>query len=224
MTAVLFDMDGVLVDVSRSYLVAIQKTAEFFLGDTIALPEIQKYKNRGGLNNDWDLTDCLLRERGKSVDKRVLIELFQDIYLGKEFDGLITNEKWLLKRDILDKIAASYPTGIVTGRPHREASYVLKRFGVADYFPALITMDDLPLDKNKPDPLGILLAMRLLSADSAVYIGDTVDDMVAAIKAGVKPLGVISPGSDEHMQKEALIRNGASCVLADINDVQEVLP
>lgn len=224
MTAVLFDMDGVLVDVSRSYLWAIRKTAEFFLGHTLPLSEIQDLRNRGGLNNDWDLTEALLRKRGMTVDKTVLIDVFQSLYLGNEFDGLISNEKWLMKRKILHRLAASYSLGIVTGRPHREARYILQRFKVAGYFPVLITMDDLPPHKNKPDPYGILLALQQFPAESAVYIGDTVDDMVAARRAGIDPIGVIPPKSGRHLQREVLIQNGASCVLTDINDVLEVLP
>jgi len=224
MTAVLFDMDGVLVDVSRSYLVTIQKTVEFFLGSLIGLSEIQEYRNRGGMNNDWDLTECLLRERGKPVAKKDIIDIFQDIYLGYEFDGLIRNEKWLMNRDILDQVAALYPTGIVTGRPRMEASYVLKRFDVTDYFRVLVTMDDVPPDKNKPDPYGIVLAMQRLSASSAYFIGDTVDDMVAATEAGVIPVGVVSSGSDPKTQEEALIRHGASQILRSVNAIVEVIP
>ena len=224
MTAVLFDMDGVLVDVSRSYLVTIQKTVEFFLGSLIGLSEIQEYKNRVGMNNDWDLTECLLRERGKPVAKKDIIDIFQDIYLGYEFDGLIRNEKWLMSRDILDQVAALYPTGIVTGRPRMEASYVLKRFDVTDYFRVLVTMDDVPPDKNKPDPYGIVLAMQRLSASSAFFIGDTVDDMVAAIGAGVIPIGVVSSGSDPKTQEEVLIRHGASRILHNVNAIVEVIP
>lgn len=223
MTAVLFDMDGVLVDVSRSYLVTIQKTVEFFLGSLIGLSEIQEYKNRVGMNNDWDLTECLLRERGKPVAKKDIINTFQDIYLGYEFDGLIRNEKWLMSRDILDQVAALYPTGIVTGRPRMEASYVLKRFEVTDYFRVLITMDDVPPDKNKPDPYGIVLAMQRLSASSAYFIGDTVDDMVAATGAGVIPVGVVSSGCDPKTQEEVLIRHGASRILRSVNDIVEVI-
>ena len=224
MTAVLFDMDGVLVDVSKSYLAAIQKTVEFFLDETVTLAEIQGYRNRGGLNNDWDLTAFLLKERGKPVEKKALIEIFQDIYLGNEFDGLIRSEQWLLKKSVLDRLAVSNPMGIVTGRPRHEATYVLSRFEVHQYFVVLITMDDVPPDKNKPDPFGIKLALQRYPGESAVYIGDTVDDMLAAKSAGVVPIGVIAPGNDKDIQREALIRNGASAVLEDINDILEVLP
>ena len=223
MNAALFDMDGVLVDVSKSYLVAIQKTIEFFFNLPVRLQEIQEYKNRGGLNNDWDLTECILKEKGKEISKQNIIEVFQEFYLGKNFDGLIVSERWLLARIVLEKLLLRYETGIVTGRPRMEAFYVLQRFDFTDNFPVVITMEDVPPDKNKPDPYGIQLALKELSCDSAYYFGDTVDDMVAAKKAGVTPVGIIAPGSNATMQREVLLNHGAVQVLDNVNDVMEVL-
>ena len=223
MKAVLFDMDGVLVDVSRSYRLAVQQTVEFFLKQTITYNEIQAYKNRGGLNNDWDLTECILREKGKAEEKEVIIGVFQQIYLGEDFNGLIKNEEWLLNRQIIETIRMEYQTGIVTGRPRMESSYVLERFGVEPYFSVLITMEDVPAHKNKPDPLGIELALRALNLSEAYYIGDTVDDMIAARRAGVVPIGVTRRGHDFGAQRELLKQNGAWRVLSHVNHILEVL-
>ena len=78
--AVLFDMDGVLVDVSNSYRLAVKKTAAHFLNREISLDTIQQYKNRGGLNNDWDLTESILHDHGLKVDKEKIIRVFQQFY------------------------------------------------------------------------------------------------------------------------------------------------
>ena len=223
MYAALFDMDGVLVDVSKSYLVAIQKTVEFYLNVPVSLREIQEYKNRGGLNNDWDLTECILKEKGEDIAKQTIIEVFQNFYLGENFDGLIESEHWLLQRTVLEELLPQCKTGIVTGRPRMEALYVLQRFDFSAFFPVVITMEDVPPDKNKPDPFGIRLALKELSCDTAYYFGDTVDDMVAAKKAGVTPVGIIAPGSDAVLQKDVLLSHGAVQVLDSVNDVMEVL-
>jgi len=225
MKAFLFDMDGVLVDVSKSYLVAIQKTVEYYLDSPVSLDEIQVYRNRGGLNNDWDLTECILKEKGKDIAKDTLIEVFQEFYLGKNFDGLIQSESWLLKRSVLKEIRRIGKMGIVTGRPRLETDYVLQRFAVEGFFSVVVTMDDVPSDKQKPDPFGIVKALNNLSADSAWYFGDTVDDMTAAAKAGVIPVGVMAPGtgSDAMAQRGVLLSHGAHKVLDDINDTLEVL-
>src|SRR3989339_1184219 len=92
----IFDIDGVLVDVSKSYRLAIKKTVEYFTGRSTSFEEIQEYKNKGGLNNDWDLTEAIIKAKGESVDKKKIIKKFQNYY-----NNLINNEKWLLDRRIL---------------------------------------------------------------------------------------------------------------------------
>ena len=56
--AVVFDIDGVLVDVSDSYRRTIVETLERVHGRPIAREDIQQFKNAGGFNNDWALTDA----------------------------------------------------------------------------------------------------------------------------------------------------------------------
>lgn len=63
---IVFDMDGVIVDVSRSYREAVRRTVRLFLAGakgTEGLPDplfplddLARLKQTGGLNNDWDLT------------------------------------------------------------------------------------------------------------------------------------------------------------------------
>ena len=66
---IVFDMDGVLIDVSNSYRAAVRQTARLFFKSAPAsekLPEplfplrdLAAIKQSGGLNNDWDLS-CLV--------------------------------------------------------------------------------------------------------------------------------------------------------------------
>lgn len=63
-------MDGVIVDVSESYRETVRQTARLFFAGAVswaALPdpmftlgELSKVKQNGGLNNDWDLTCCVI--------------------------------------------------------------------------------------------------------------------------------------------------------------------
>ena len=63
---IVFDMDGVIVDVSRSYREAVRQTARLFfngissgkdLPDPLfSLADLASVKQAGGLNNDWELT------------------------------------------------------------------------------------------------------------------------------------------------------------------------
>ncbi|MFB6084894.1 MAG: TIGR01548 family HAD-type hydrolase [Halorientalis sp.] len=54
--AVVLDIDGVLVDVADSYRRAIVESIEHVYGDTVDRAAIQRFKDAGGFNNDWELT------------------------------------------------------------------------------------------------------------------------------------------------------------------------
>ena len=56
--AVVLDIDGVLVDVADSYRRAAIESVERVYGDTIEKADVQAFKNAGGFNNDWVLTDA----------------------------------------------------------------------------------------------------------------------------------------------------------------------
>jgi len=69
--AVVLDVDGVLVDVADSYRRAIVETLDAVHGETIDRTDVQLFKNAGGFNNDWELTDAaalflLARREGMS--------------------------------------------------------------------------------------------------------------------------------------------------------------
>jgi HAD superfamily hydrolase (TIGR01548 family) len=65
--AVVLDIDGVLVDVADSYRRAIVESVDRVYGETIDVADVQQFKDAGGFNNDWELTDAaalyLLAER-----------------------------------------------------------------------------------------------------------------------------------------------------------------
>ncbi|MDJ1432118.1 TIGR01548 family HAD-type hydrolase [Halostagnicola sp. A-GB9-2] len=56
--AVVLDIDGVLVDVENSYRRAIVESVERVYDRSIRNEDIQQFKDAGGFNNDWELTDA----------------------------------------------------------------------------------------------------------------------------------------------------------------------
>jgi haloacid dehalogenase superfamily, subfamily IA hydrolase, TIGR01548 len=58
-TAVVLDIDGVLVDVADSYRRAIVESVRRVYGETVGREAIQPFKNAGGFNNDWLVTDAI---------------------------------------------------------------------------------------------------------------------------------------------------------------------
>lgn len=222
--AILFDMDGVLVDVTSSYRKAIQETVRFFSGKRALLKDIQRLKEKGGYNNDWDLTEAILISRGKAVPKTEIVKRFQEFYRGREGkNGFIENEKWLLSTELLRNLKTKYALGIVTGRPREEAFFTLKKFSLEKFFDVVVAMEDYPPEKAKPDPFPIKLALEKIGKTKAFYIGDSVDDINAAKNARVHPIGCIPPGILQNRLKDSLIREGAEKVLDNINYIYQAI-
>ncbi|WP_136688281.1 TIGR01548 family HAD-type hydrolase [Halorhabdus amylolytica] len=57
--AVVLDVDGVVVDVADSYRRAVVETVARVYDETVSKAVLQPFKDAGGFNNDWDLTDAV---------------------------------------------------------------------------------------------------------------------------------------------------------------------
>ncbi len=228
--AILFDMDGVLVDVSRSYRRAIEETVMHFTGRKIQPTTVQRYKNLGGFNDDWKLTHAVITDSGMEVSQGRVIEEFQRRYRGENWDGFIAEETPMIQTRTLDLLAhGGRILGIVTGRPEVEARWTLDRLGWKRYFPLLVAREKQER-RGKPDPFPLQHALAILDAaglnvrpESAVYIGDSVDDMTAARAAGLWAVGLV-PSYVDGGEHEALLRQrGAHLVLHDPDLLPEVI-
>lgn len=221
--AILFDMDGVLVDVSASYDQTILQTVAFFCGQKPDLLELQALRLQAGFNNDWQATAALLQTRNCRIDFAEIVARFQQIYLGLYHDGLCQQECWLLSEAHLQKMAARFPLAIVTGRPRAEAIWTLSRFGYDKYFKVVIAAEDTA-EKPKPHAKGIRLALRRLGVRRAVYIGDRIDDMLAARAAGITGIAIkTKDAANGAVMQQRLQQAGADIFINDINAFMEVL-
>jgi HAD superfamily phosphatase len=224
--AVLWDMDGVLVNVSGSYRKAIEDTAEAITGKPVPPGTVQRFKNMGGYNNDWKLCAAIIAEAGVTIAYDDVIEAFQKRYKGENWDGLIASEPAIIDgAKTLGALAeAGYATALVTGRPDDEARWTLARFGWDKFLPIVVGMEAQE-GKGKPDPFPLTKAMSLLAVPvdpaRAVYVGDTGDDMVAARAAGMYAVGVVPPYIDFEAHSKVLRDCGAHEVLRHPDEIVE---
>lgn len=220
----LFDVDGVLADVSGSYRRAIVLTADSF-GVRLTPRDIDAAKAEGNANNDWVLTHRLLDRRGVSASLSEVTARFESLYHGGDgTPGLSASERLIPERALLERLAARLPLAIVTGRPRADCEFFLDRFGLRDLFRAVVCMEDAPL---KPDPAPVRLALKQLGISAAWMIGDTPDDVNAARSAGVIPIGVPPPPPTDEPDgatHAALMRAGAARVLDSLNELEMLLP
>ena len=213
---IVFDMDGVLVDVTESYRESIAQTVKHFTGAEISRQQIQEYKNQGGWNDDWKLSHHICTGAGCDVPFETVKDYFQSIFLGNGTDGLINREQWVARPGALEKLAAEFDFAVFTGRPKSDAAITLNRFASSLTFSPVIGMEDV--ERHKPDPEGLLKLSNV-----AFYVGDTVDDARCARAAGVPFIGIAAPSNPLYIDLVFLFQEeGAYAIIDDINYLEEV--
>lgn len=196
-----FDIDGVVRDVSGSYRRAIADAVEHFTGGGFRpnSGDIDALKSEGIWNNDWDASFELVcryfegagRERSElTLNYDELVAFFQSRYRGPDdraWTGYICDEPLLLSPAYFESLTAGgIAWGFFSGAMRAEAAYVLEgKLGLQS--PVLVAMEDAP---GKPDPTGLFSAIELLENLQGlaknlpvIYAGDTVADIYTVVKA-----------------------------------------
>ncbi len=243
----IFDIDGVVRDVSGSYRRAIADSVEYFTTQAYRPTpvDIDQLKSEGVWNNDWEASQELIyryfETQGQTreqlqLDYSTIVAFFQSRYRGPDpnnFTGYICNEPLLLQPSYLEQLTeAGIAWGFFSGATRASANYVLeKRLGLES--PVLIAMEDAP---GKPDPTGLFATVRELENGieqklAIVYVGDTVADMYTVEKArrldsahlwigvGVLPPHVQETAARSDAYSETLIAAGAAVVLRNVEEL-----
>ena len=219
--AVIFDMDGVLVDENPSYREAIRLTCESF-GESITAEEIAEQKLCGDANNDWIFTQRLLKDRGHELEFQTVKDRFEKIYQGDgDTPGVWDREIRLVDREWLESLSRRFPLAIVTGRPRNDAERFLRNEKLDTFFATVICMEDGP---RKPDPSNVRLAMQTLGVRRIWMIGDTPDDIGAAKAAGQVAIGIVAPADDRNFAEEKLKQAMASKIVNNLDEFGKLLP
>lgn len=218
-----FDMDGVLVDVTESYRATILRTIQHFTGELLSNELIQGYKNAGGWNSDWDLAHHLITERGFEVSFREVVAYFNGVFFGTDGDGLVYRERWIANAGVLEELARSWQFALFTGRVQEELKVTLGRFASHLRFDPVMSADIL--SEQKPSPEGLVRIAALNPGKQLWYVGDTVDDARAARAAEVPFVGIAAPDSPHRNDLLDLFRaENAAAIIDDINQIRTVLP
>lgn len=203
----LLDMDGVLAEVSKSYRASILETCHKYGATSITLDVICDWKAKGGCNNDWKLSLDLIQsdpngQKGLTLEQ--VTETFEEFYQGTaDRPGLADTETLIPSMAVMQELRKrADKVGIVTGRPLKDCQKFLQLHGLEGMVDACVCMEDGP---PKPDPFPVLECCKRLGirpSPSVILVGDTPDDIRAAVAAGCTGVGVATPeAAEEQMQK-----------------------
>ena len=221
---IIFDVDGVLIDPRQSFHRSALDTVRHYTGRRFTSADLHKWKSRPGHNDDWRLTTDWLAALGTPVPYDEVKIQFMKFYWGNGNGrrGNVTRERWLASRALLRKLARRYELAVFTGRVRSELEHSFVRFRAASYFRSVITWSDVTRSKPYPDGLLKILAGR--DPQSALYLGDSVDDAAAARAAKVPFIGVLQDYVPHRRQFAAQLKQqGALRVLHSISEVERCL-
>lgn len=216
---IIFDVDGVLVDTRGSFQRTTLETVKFFVGKRVSRRELHRWKNRPGFNDDWKLSTAWVKALGRNVEYEEVKRKFVEIYWGKNGTGNVTQEKWLLSAVKLRRLSELAELDIFTGRVRQELDYTLDRCGCRDFFNTIVSVENVK--RPKPAPDGLLQILNGRDSRKALYVGDNVDDALAAQAASMPFVGILPRRSEERRQRGTRLRGlGALTILSDINELE----
>jgi HAD superfamily phosphatase len=198
----IFDVDGVLVDVRGTYWRSALETVRYLTGKRVTYAELHQWKSKPGFNDDWSMVSAWVTALGKTIsydEARVAFERFYWGTNGKP--GNVRNEKLMVSPRQIEKWAGRFELNLFTGRTRQEFSFTFEQWPATKYFRTIVTMDDA---KKKPHPEGLLRILGERDPSTALYLGDNIDDALAARDAGVPFMAIIARG--EHRYRERAVR------------------
>ncbi len=211
--AVLFDVDGTLVDSVDLHARAWQQALARF-GKEVPYDDVRAQIGKGG---DQLLPVFLSEEElerfGEDLDE-YRAGLYQREYLPlvKAFPGT---------RDLLARLKqAGTAVGLASSCKRMELGYYLRMVGGASLVDAATTSDDADRSKPFPDIFEACLDKLGFDAADAVAVGDSPYDAEAARRAGLVTVGVLSGGFPERSLEAA----GCTALYRDVAEILERLP
>lgn len=191
--AVLFDLDGTLLDTARDLADALNELRRQERLAPLPPEQIRCFVSHGAaalvrlsFPDVPEVRFLALRDRLLEIYSRSLA------VHTRPFDGMPTVLEYLERHEL--------PWGVVTNKSHALAAPLLEAVGLAERARVLVGGDTLA--ERKPHPLPLLYAAERLHVTpvETVYVGDAERDVLAARAAGMRVIvacfGYIGPAED----------------------------
>jgi len=212
--AVIFDMDGVMVN---NFEIHLEAWKVFCSRHQVAFTESSLRKHAFGRSND-ELMPYFFKREMTPAEIRALEEEKEGIYRS------LYRGKVVLVEGLKDFLAALVRAGIkravASSAPKENVAFIMDEAGIAAYFPVLVSREEVV--RAKPDPEIYLRAARLLSVlpGSCVVFEDSFAGIEAARKAGMKVVGVATTHPPENLSHcDRVIRNFTEITVDILNQL-----
>ena len=191
MTAILFDLDGTLLNTLDDLADSVNAVLSHFCCPRRTTEEVRQFVGNGA--------ERLIRQAlpGKEGDPEAsqVLAFFKDYYAAhsqiktRPYDGIL---------EALAAVKEVFPVAIVSNKPDNAVKILCSRYFGETY--ALGESSDCP---RKPAPDMVQKALRAIGADRCIYVGDSEVDVLTAKNAGVPCLSVLWGFRDKEILEEA---------------------
>ena len=208
-TAILFDLDGTLID-SIELILGSKRHA--FTGFAGRAPSDEEWRARIGRPL---LT--MLREYADEAEADRLLHRFRAYQLEhhdrlvRPYDGIVETVRRLAD--------AGHPMALVTSKGDRLAEKALVHVGLDQLIPTIVGCDTCMNHKPHPEPVERALALLGVPAGRALFVGDSPHDVESGRAAGVTTVGVTWGA----FTRDELERSGADVVIDRVEDLGQVV-
>ena len=216
----IFDLDGTLIDSVPDLALSINQMLEALGRSTFPIEEIRSWIGNGA---------ALLTKRALSGNINIcpnldnaLFEKALAIFLDFYEQNVCVNTT--LYPNVTATLKSlhnqGYRLAIVTNKPEQFVRPILEKFGLDALFETILGGDSLP--KRKPDPMPLIHVYDTLKVtpSACVMIGDSKNDIAAAIAANIESVGL----TYGYNHGEDIKSQGATIVLDDFADIIKTLP
>jgi HAD superfamily hydrolase (TIGR01509 family) len=208
--AVLFDIDGTLVDSNYLHVHAWQRAFH-----EVGLPVEAWHIHRSIGVDGATLVDRLSKGADDDVQKRLKGLHTRYYEASAELLTALPGARQLLQR-VAD---SGLQVVLATSAPENELAMLRATLSCDDLVSAITSSEDVEKAKPKPDIVNVALEKAGVSAERAVFVGDTVWDVEASTRANVPCIAVLSGG----VSRGELESAGAAAIFDDALDLCEHL-
>lgn len=216
--AVIFDLDGTLLDSIGVYFKVVRSTLGRLGYPQVSMDVIREAVKDGEfewervLPQSTDMNQPGLQAKIQSVVEEVYRSIFEnEVKLIPGVKGVVD-----------DLVAAGIKLGIVTSTPRENVDFKLEKLkqnGTLSHFDVIVTTSDVVRKKPAPDPMIECCRQLDVKLENSVYIGDSRSDIKSGRSAGMKTIAVLSGFDDLH----ALSREFPDAVINSVADLKTVI-
>ena len=193
MTAILFDLDGTLLNTLDDLADAVNHTLIHFGCPPRTTDEVRQFVGNGALR----LIRLALPGNPEDPDEESVLDYFRTYYAAH---SQVKTSPYAGIPEALTEVMREFPVAIVSNKPDNAVKILC-----GQYFPGVYALGESNACPRKPAQDMVYKAMEAIGAERCIYVGDSEVDVLTARNAGVPCLSVLWGFRD----KETLVEAGA---------------